>query len=219
VSHATRPPEVRSLRQQVTDALRQAVVSGQLQPGDRVVEEDFSQWLKISRGPVREALRQLEQEGLVQSFPYRSTVVVGVSDEEFTQVLSPIRLTLERFAFQQALAHLTEDDVATLERLIETMEEAGERDDLPQLVETDVHFHRLIVERSGQQHTIQLWHSIAPRIRAYFYRMSPLHHSMVEIAQEHRDLLAALLSRDAERVLAALDQHIVETNAWLEAAR
>lgn len=72
-------------------------------PGDKLVELDLSAQLGTSRAPVREALRQLEQEGLVVSYPYRGTEVLSVSQEEIEQVLVPIQLTIERFAFTQAL--------------------------------------------------------------------------------------------------------------------
>ena len=75
---------------------------------------------------MREALRQLENEGLVMSFPYRGAVVLGVSDEEVQEVLIPIRLTLERYSFAQALERMTDDDFAELGKQIWLMERGGE---------------------------------------------------------------------------------------------
>src|SRR5262245_2591404 len=92
----------KSLRHQVLETLREAIITGRFQPGNRLVEEELCLQLGVSRGPVREALRQLEQEGLVVSFPYRATEVIGVSEEEVREVLIPMRLTLERFAFRHA---------------------------------------------------------------------------------------------------------------------
>ena len=94
-----------SLRHRVTSVLRTAIIGGRLQPGDRIIEEDVSEQLKVSRGPVREALRQLEQEGLVVTHPYRGTEVLGVSQEEVDEILVPIRLTLERFAEDDVRFH------------------------------------------------------------------------------------------------------------------
>ena len=88
------PAAGRSRRDQVVEVLRNAIISGAYEPGERLVEATLSQELGTSRGPVREALRQLEHEGLVTSFPYRGAVVLGVSDEEVQEVLIPIRLTL-----------------------------------------------------------------------------------------------------------------------------
>ncbi len=199
----------RPLRQQVLETLREAIVSGRFQPGDRLVEEDICHQLGVSRGPVREALRQLEQEGLVVSFPYRATEVIGVSHEEVREVLIPIRLTLERFAFRHALPLLTTEDFAALEGLVATMAQAARAGALERIVEADVRFHELVLERSGQLHCLQIWRTISPRVRAYFYRVSPRHTSLEEIADEHRELLDALLTRDPDRVLATLAPHIL----------
>jgi DNA-binding GntR family transcriptional regulator len=198
-----------SLRHRVLQTLREAIISGQFQPGDRLVEEDICQQMGVSRGPVREALRQLEQEGLVVSFPYRATEVIGVSEDEVRDVLVPIRLTLERFAFRHALPLLEDADFAALEELVQAMRQAGESGDLAQIVEADVQFHELVLKRSQQPHCLQIWRTISPRVRAYFYRCGPRHHALTDIADEHRELLDAMRTRDQERVLAALGPHII----------
>lgn len=198
-----------SLRQRVLDMLREAIITGQFQPGDRLVEEDLCQRMNISRGPLREALRQLEQEGLVVSFPYRATEVIGVSEEEVRDVLVPIRLTLERFAFRHALPLLQESDFAELEQLVQAMRQAGEANDLARVVETDMMFHELVFRRSNQPHCLQIWRTISPRVRAYFYRCGPRHQALTDIADEHRELIAAMRTGDIERMLVVLDPHIL----------
>jgi DNA-binding GntR family transcriptional regulator len=198
-----------SLRQRVLQMLREAIITGQFQPGDRLIEEDLCQQMGISRGPLREALRQLEQEGLVTSFPYRATEVIGVSDEEVRDVLVPIRLTLERFAFRHALPLLEAADFVALEQLVQTMRLAGEAGDLARVVETDVKFHELVLGRSNQPHCLQIWRTISPRVRAYFYRCGPRHQALTDIADEHRDLIAVMRTGDFDNVMAVLEPHIL----------
>jgi|HigsolmetaAR201D_1030396.scaffolds.fasta_scaffold06123_3 DNA-binding GntR family transcriptional regulator len=198
-----------SLRQRVLHILREAIISGQFQPGDRLIEEELCQQMGISRGPLREALRQLEQEGLVVSFPYRATEVIGVSDEEVRDVLIPIRFTLECFAFRHALPLLTDNDFAELEELIKIMRQSGESGDLARVVEADVKFHELVLGRAQQQHCLQIWRTISPRVRAYFYRHGPQHQALTDIADEHQDLLEVMRTRDIERVLSVLEPHIL----------
>ena len=193
--------------QQVVEILRAEIIAGRFEPGERLIESTLSAQLGTSRGPVREALRQLENEGLVMSFPYRGAVVVGVSDEEVHEVLIPIRLTLERYSFVRALERMTEDDFAELAKQIWLMEEAGKADDLMKLVEADLAFHELVITASGQLHTVQIWRTIWPRIRAYFYRYESFR-SFEETVHEHRVLLAALQTRDPKTVLAQLERHI-----------
>ena len=130
--------ESRPAGQQVVEALRTAIIAGRFEPGDRLIETALSAEFGTSRGPVREALRQLENEGLVMSFPYRGAVVLGVSDEEVQEVLIPIRLTLERYSFVRAIERMTDDDFAELGKQIWLMEEAGKANDLIKLVEADL---------------------------------------------------------------------------------
>ena len=193
--------------QQIAEALRSSIIAGRYEPGERLIETALSTELGTSRGPVREALRLLENEGLVMSFPYRGAVVLGVSDEEVQEVLIPIRLTLERYSWAQALEQLTDDDFAELGKQIWLMEEAGKANDLIKLVEADLAFHEIVITASGQLHTVQLWRTIWPRIRAYFYRYERFR-SFEETVEEHRELLAALQTRDPAIVLAQLQLHI-----------
>ncbi len=167
----TAPTKKRSpRREQVVDYLREAITVGRYADGDRLIEERIARELATSRGPVREALRQLEHEGLVVSYPYRGAVVLGVSEEEIQEVLIPIRLTLERFSFTKALEQMGDADFAELAKEVWMMAEAARAGELLRLVEADIRFHEFVLSRSGQPHTTQVWRSIAPRIRAYFFR-------------------------------------------------
>ncbi len=193
--------------QQVVEILRSAIIMGHYEPGERLIEATLSTELGTSRGPVREALRQLENEGLVMSFPYRGAVVLGVSDEEVQEVLIPIRLTLERYSFVHALARMTDEDFAELGKQVWLMEQAATADDLAHHVEADLRFHEIVISASGQTHTVQIWRTIWPRIRAYFYRYGR-GQDLAAMVEEHRDLLAALQTRDPDLMLAQLERHI-----------
>lgn len=196
------------LRQRATDALRSAIVNGHLRPGDRLKEVELSEQLGISRAPVREALRQLEHEGLVLSLPYRQTEVLGVSQEEITEVLVPIRLTIELFAFRKARGRLSAEDISALESLVVGMRETAAREDLDGLAEADVRFHELVVERSGQPHCLQVWRSIEPRVRAYFRRDARGHARLDDVTDEHEELLRALVDGDEAHLLETVERHI-----------
>ncbi len=197
-----------SLRRRATEALRTAIVEGAMQPGDRLKEVEISEQLGVSRSTVREALRQLEHEGLVAQSPYRATEVLGVSQEEVIEVLVPIRLTVESFAFRQAMTRLEPSDLERLSSLIAEMRKAAVAGDLDALAEEDVRFHELVIERSNQPHCLQIWRSIEPRVRAYFRRDAPAHHSLEELATEHEELLSALRSGDEQRLDETLGRHI-----------
>ncbi len=194
-------------RQQVLEILRSEIMTGRYEPGERLIEATISEELGTSRGPVREALRQLEHEGLVVSEPYRGAVVLDVSDEEVQEVLIPIRLTLESFSFDKAIELMTDDDFGELAKQLWLMEEGARRNDLQQVVEADLAFHEIVIAGSGRQHTMQVWRSIWPRIRNYFIRYGRFR-ELDSIVDEHRELLDAMRSRDHEQTLAVLERHI-----------
>jgi DNA-binding GntR family transcriptional regulator len=205
-------PAERSLRQQVASSLRDAILSGSLKPGQRLVEEEISQGMHTSRGPLREALRQLEQEGLVVSVPYRGSFVSRISTLEVIEVLIPLRSTLEEFGFAHAIDNLTDADMTELHDILVRLEGAAPAGDLLALVENDIAFHRLVMSRSGQPHTTQIWGTIAPRIRAYFYThlrgVMPSSGQLEHLAAGHRALFDALVSRDRKRVATLLVEHM-----------
>ena len=194
-------------RERVIDALREEIMLGALVDGERLIEDQIARRLETSRGPVREALRQLEHEGLVVSYPYRGAVVTGVSDEEVQHVLIPIRLTLERFCFLKALERMTDADFAELAKEVWLMGEAARADDLMSSVEADIRFHEFVLAHSGQQHSAQLWGAIVPRIRAYFFRYGRVG-DLDRIAREHTQLLGAMQTRKPAVWTKALEQHI-----------
>jgi DNA-binding GntR family transcriptional regulator len=213
------PRQSRSLRQHVTETLRRAIVHGEIQPGERIIEEDLAERMEISRGPIREALSQLEQEGLISSFPYRGAVVADVASDEVLQVLIPIRARLEEFAIDSALENLTPEDVDRLERVVDDMRVAADRGDLAQVVELDMDFHRHVMSISGKVHCLQLWDLIAPRIRGLFYRMGPEHESLQAITSQHMDLLEALRSGDTAHARDTLHEHINDPGLYARLSR
>lgn len=200
------PPESR--REHLVRAIRGLILRGDLHPGERIVERDVALRTGISRGPLREALRQLEHEGLLVSIPYQGTYVDEVSREEVIEILLPVRLVLERFVFRRIGPTLSEEDYRAIGQTIDQMQVASDHQDLASLVDLDLRFHEFLVERAGN-HCLQLWRSIAPHISRYLYRYGPRHSSLQEIVQEHVDLLAAMRSGEENRVLAELERHIL----------
>lgn len=206
-----RPVPVQSRRQHVVEILREAILSGDLAPGHKLKEAELSEQLGASRAPVREALRQLEHEGLIASIPYRGTTVLGVTQEEIEQVLVPIRITLERFAFQKAVPNLTEELIAELQNLVNEMRTAAQNRDFDRLAETDVRFHERVIEASGLHHCLQMWRTIQPRVRSYFRRDASTYtdpHQITQVADQHQQLLDTLVNGTLKQLDTTIEQHI-----------
>ena len=194
-------------RDAVADELREAILDGRLEPGDRLVEDRVMAWLGATRSGARKAFRRLEHEGLLISYPYRGVEVLGVSPEEVNGVLIPIRLMLERFAFSKALELMTPADLEAIAEQLDVMAVAAADGDVDAVVDADIAFHEAVLRVVPQFHTVQIWHSIAPRIRVYFRRES-LIRNLDSVVDEHRALLVALHDGDRKTVLETLEQHI-----------
>ena len=146
------------LREQVKEALLHRIVSGELKPGERLVETRIANELGTSQAPVREALRDLELLRLVESEPFRGARVRGFGEEELIEVY-PVRAVLEELAAKEATKRL-EGDVHALEAEVDAMRAAAKRNDLGALVRHDIAFHRLIVEAAGNPILEQCWKSL-----------------------------------------------------------
>ena len=146
------------LREQVKDVLLQRIVSGELKPGERLVETRIAHELGTSQAPVREALRDLELLRMVESEPFRGARVRAFGDAELVEVY-PVRAALEELAAKEAAKHLG-GDVSVLEHEVDEMRAAVSRGDINALVRHDIGFHRLMVEAADNAVLEQCWKSL-----------------------------------------------------------
>lgn len=200
------PPESR--RDWVLRHLRERIASGDLAAGDRLVERDLSASYGISRGPVREAIMVLEQEGLVVSHPYRGAVVVDVSQEEIAEILVPVRTVIEKVAFRAAARAQDPALLDALDRTVAAMERAADPLDARRLADLDLEFHEAVIAAASHTQSLQIWRLIQPRVRAYFVRDAPHHEDPHAVVEQHRELLDALRSGDPGRAERAIEAHV-----------
>ena len=132
-----------SLRQQVIERLREAVISGQLSPGQRLTERELTESLGVSRTVVREALRQLEAEGLIEVIPNKGPVVRALTAEEAEDIYQ-IRAVLQGLAAQQFVAHATPEQIEALEDALDAVVAAYEAGDAERTVETKTQFYEVL---------------------------------------------------------------------------
>lgn len=208
--------ERRVLRHEVLDGLRTGILGGEILPGTRLLEVPLATQLGVSRGPIREALRQLEQEGLVEFFPHRGAVVVGVADDEIETIYG-IRALLEASAFGRASRIVTDDDLAGLSETVERMIAASEEGDVDTVTELDLRFHGRVVELSGFQYLRSLWASIDGLVRLRTYRSAArvgidesagARDWLIGPSVEHRLLVDALRARKPSVAARAARRHI-----------
>jgi DNA-binding GntR family transcriptional regulator len=206
------------LREHVYERLQQMLVTRVLAPGDHLVEERLAGQLGVSRGPVREALRQLEQEGLVEFFPHRGAVVVGVAEAE-VETIYGIRALLEGRAFAQACRVVTDADLDALAETVESMIAASEAGDVAAVTEYDLLFHGRVVEISGFQYLRRLWSSIDGVVRSRTANSAArpelanpagAREWLIGPSIEHRELVDALRNRRPALASRAATAHVTK---------
>ncbi len=199
----------KSMREHIADTIRTAILTGELDPGQRLTEVDLSKRLGASRGPIREALRKLEQEGFVEILPYKETRVSTITLTELKEILVPIRVVVEVFALKRLIQGQDKKLLAALSKVVADMRtSAGSADQLG-VIEKDLEFHRVLVQSLKLSHPIRVWSSITPVIyRAFLIGTTPK--TLGETVEGHERLLEVIQTGNQEEAERLLKEHIEE---------
>lgn len=195
------------LRDVVFQTLRQAILKGELKPGERLMEIHLAQKLGVSRTPVREAIRKLELDGLVLMIPRKGAVVAEITVSDMEDVLE-VRMALEELAVKQACRRITQEQMKELAGYAEEFKKSLQGDDLAVSAQADVAFHEVIYQATGNKRLIQILSNL--REQMYRYRMECLkdRQSHAQLLNEHKEILQALGSRDEKAALKWISCHI-----------
>ncbi|MCC8049647.1 MAG: GntR family transcriptional regulator [Clostridiales bacterium] len=195
------------LRDVVFQTLRQAILRGEIRPGERLMEIHLAQKLGVSRTPVREAIRMLELEGLVTTIPRRGAVVADITVSDMEDVLE-VRLALEELAVQIVCKKLTQEQLNEMKALAAGFRRTLDGDDVGECAQADMVFHEAIYNATGNKRLVQILNNL--REQMYRYRMEYLKDksSHQVLAEEHAEILQALEERDEQRALEATRRHI-----------
>src|SRR3954447_13155264 len=190
----------RTLRGQAYDILKRQLLAGELAPGERVNEVVMAARLGISRGPLREAIRNLEQEGLLVSAPHRGTYVRELNEEEAAE-LQEVRLALETAAACRLARRWTPEAKALLEDRLENLRGMHlDNSTLAERMSADLAFHEAICEASGNETLLETWRGLIGRITIMVLNVGPQRMSRLQDADAHRPLLEAIASGDEEHI-------------------
>ena len=203
------PIAYRTITEQVSGAIREAIADGRIPPASRLLEVSLAQEMGTSRAPVREALSQLEREGLVIKEPNRGARVVELTEETVREVAS-LRGLLEGFAASLAAERLSESQFAALEAMLEDMDRAVHRGDYARLVELDYQFHAFICRASGHRTLYETWSAISGKVRLYLSTTNLMYRDLKAVVRGHGEILAALRSRDRVRANQVMQEHLGE---------
>ena len=198
------------LRERARSGIREAIASGELKPGDQIVEAAMAARIGVSRSPVREALRQLEQQGLVESVPNKGTYVAALGPADVEEIVL-LRGALEGLAARLAADRMGRRDVRALEDIVQRMERhtgPGPHEESA-FIEADAEFHSALVRFSGHRRLQRMWSELDPFIWLLTVnREGVRRNERPAMSREHRALLETLASGEPEVAQHAVWAHI-----------
>jgi DNA-binding GntR family transcriptional regulator len=199
----------RNLGEQVADAIVDGVASGALLPGQRLVETELAQQLQVSRVPLRESLKMLEAQGILESEPHRGARVAEFDDLKIDHICEA-RVALEKIALRDAMAAYRADPaaIARLDQILARMERAAEALDWTAISKADLAFHREICAVSGNDVVITLWETLARHVLIVFGREIRSERDAKNIGPQHRRVRDMLLTADLPALEAEIERHI-----------
>ena len=197
------------LREVVFNNLRDAILKGQLKPGERLLENHLADKLGVSRTPVREALRMLEQENLVELIPRRGAQVLDIIAEDIKNILE-IRSALEVVSIRHACQKMDNDSLKELKKHNAEFEAAFEARDYEGVATADEKFHDVIFSAAGNKRLVVIISNIQAQV--YRYRMAYLkvYETKTAVLNHHRNIIEAIEKHDAalgEKVMAEHIEH------------
>jgi DNA-binding GntR family transcriptional regulator len=185
-----------SLREQVVEQIRTAIIQGRLKPNDHIVEAALTQEMGVSRTPVREALILLEREGLVIASPNRGCFVRAYNQNDVREIFS-MRTNLENFAAELIVERLRNEDFELLEGMIEQQRLHIERNDFMNVRRIDMEFHHYLIHYSHHSLLIRIWKEIVAQIAALLYvRAEGLDYDEYLAIRDHKAIVEAYKNRD-----------------------
>ena len=195
------------LRDVVFNTLRTSILTGELKPGERLMEIHLADKLGVSRTPIREAIRKLELEGLVLMIPRRGAEVARISEKSMRDVLE-VRRSLEELAIELACQRMTDEEFKELQRAQEAFKSAVEHGSAMEIAETDEAYHDIIYNSTGNMRLVQILNNL--REQMYRYRLEYIKDEDKRqiLLVEHNKIYRALCSRHVEEAKQAMREHI-----------
>ncbi len=195
------------LRDVVFNTLREAILRGDLVPGERLMELQLASKLGVSRTPIREAIRMLEQEGLAITIPRKGAIVAGMTEKDMQDVLE-IREALEELSVQVACDKITDEEVERLRENMESFETSLKSNDIKRMAEADVEFHDVIYQATDNPKLINMLNNLREQMYRYRveYLKNPDNHE--QLLQEHAAIYEGILAKDKDAVTQMIRRHI-----------
>jgi len=199
--------DYKPLREVIFNTIREAIILGELKPGERLMEVQLAEKMGVSRTPVREAIRKLELEGLVEMLPRKGAHVADLSVKDIMDVLE-IRATLDGLASSLSASRITEEEIKELRHLLQQFENYIEKGSTQGVIKKDVEFHDIIYRSSRNEKLIQISNNLREQVQRFRVIYIKDYGSSRELVKEHADILNAIANRDCEAAMKFAQRHI-----------
>lgn len=199
--------EPRSMEDEILLSMREAIVGGQIRLGGHLNETDIAKQMGVSRIPVREALRKLEQEGLVVRIPNKGCFVTTFTEQDIKEVFS-MRASLESMSFEWAIPKMTEEDIQELNELVSRQQQAVQGKNYEELARLDMRFHEYICIKADHSRLLKAWyehHAQCQMLLNIRFRQLAAY-TPESVLEDHGRILAAIENKDPQTAIELTNQ-------------
>lgn len=199
--------DYKPLREVIFDTLREAIITGELKPGERLMEVKLAEKMGVSRTPVREAIRMLELEGLVDMLPRKGAHVAELSVKDIMDVLE-VRASMDSLATKLAAERITDEEIKELKQIQVQFVSYADKDNLQGTIKKDVEFHELIYRASRNDRLLQIANNLREQVQRFRVIYLKDYSSPRNLIKEHEDICAAISERDLDLAQRCAQIHI-----------
>ena len=197
-------------REEIRSAIKEAIFTGKLQPGSRIIETFWAKELGVSQAPVREAIRDLEAQGLIETIPFKGSRVRSLTEKDIRDNYS-VRICLESKSLRDVIAMLDDRELAALtdrlEKILIQMSKYACEGNLLEFAKADTVFHRTIIEATENQVLLSLWQQCNMRMWSSYATLTDVE-SLKQLQSGHQKIYAALCTRDKKEATETLENHL-----------
>jgi len=199
--------DYKPLREVIFNTLREAIILGELKPGERLMEVQLAEKTGVSRTPVREAIRKLELEGLVDMVARKGAHVAALSVKDIMDVLE-VRASLDGLATALAAGRMTPEELKSLKQVLNQFTNYMEKENLQGIIKKDVEFHDIIYRSSRNDKLMQIANNLREQVQRFRVIYLKDYGSSKELIKEHQEIYDAIVSKDANAARKSAQDHI-----------
>jgi len=197
----------KSLTSIVFEKIREDILMGKFKHGEKIVEAKLAEELGVSRTPVREALKQLELDGLVENLPNRGVIVKGITKQDIQDIYT-IRMAIEGIAVEWAIERMSQEDLERLKELFELMEFYTFKKDIDKISELNTQFHEIIYTSTKSRYLEHILKDFQYFMKTTRYKSLRSKGRLEQALEEHRAVLNAFIRRDVDEAVKAILKHV-----------